>query len=802
MLRNYLTVAWRNLLRQRTYALLNVTGLAVGVAFSLLALLYVHHQWSFDRFHESAERIHLIRYDYQWPGSDDLPMVCTPPVLAPTLTEEMPELGPVVRVYWGDMTNGVPVAPEAGEPLWARGVFVDPGFFSIFSFPELAGDSRQALADPQGVVLSRDLARRCYGEVLPIGRQFVVTMAGIHRSFEVRGVVEVPTSSSLTFDFAISHAVRGQLSDQWGHCHVLTFVELSPGVDRLAGEEALARIASRHLSPEMQRRWGGEAGIKLRLLPLLEMHFTQGLREIPAVLNPLYCWAVAGIAIGVLIIACVNFVNLSLALMSRRTREVGVRKTAGASRGELARQFLAESTLVTLVSVAAGVALAELLLPSFGGLLGVDLRWRLAPTLIGAGSLIVIIALATGLYPALLLSRLDPVRIMRGRLGFGGTSPLTRALVAVQFACAALFAITALVMSGQVEHLREQGLGFDSDQVMVIDVERGQPERSVVPYESLIAALRHAAAVRPEIIAVGAANNRFASNRYEGTILQIGDRPRQVGIFFIDEGFLAALGIGIKEGRSIAWDRQAEISDAMLVNETMASLLGPGTAVGQSFTDPRATQRQRTIVGVVGDVQLSPMGQEAIPIIFQPPEHARYLENVYVRLAPGHLREALQQVQAVWEQVFPGRPLPYSFLDDDVAEALRQDGRWVPVTRAAAGVGIAIAALGLLGLTALAVERRTKEIGIRKVVGAPVTRIVWLLSREYTGLVLAANAGVWPVAALVCTRWLEQFADRIDLSWTPFLAVALGALLVAWVTVSWQTIRAALADPVKALRYE
>lgn len=801
MLKSYLIMAVRNLLRQRGYAAINIAGLAIGVALALLALLYVHHEWSYDRFHANAERIHLVRYEYQWPGSDSDPMVCTPPVLAPTLVSEAPGVGRAVRVFWGGMNEGVPVSREGGEPLLARGVFVDPGFFEMFSFPTVVGEPVGALDELDGVVLSREMAQRCFGRADAVGQ--ALTLIQYRRAVQeyvVNAVVDVPSNSSISFEFALSHRARGQVSERWGVCHVLTFAELPPGVSAAAGEERLRVIAENHIPESVHRTFGGEEGIALRLLPLTDMHFTRGLRLIPDVLDPVYCWVVTGIALTVLAIACVNFVNLSLALMARRVREVGIRKTSGATRAQLVRQLLVESTLVALLSVAAGVALAEIALPGFGGLLGVELEHSAVPSLMGAGALALVVGLVTGGYPGLVLSGFDPVEVLGGRMRFGGTGLLSRVLVTLQFAGSILFAVVAFAMARQVELLRSQELGFDTEQVLVVDVGRGQSNREE-DYTALLEALRRAADEHPDILAVGAANNRFLTQELEGTHIEIGEEKHHVTVYYIEGGFLETLGIAVVDGRPLDDARGTDGDEAMLVNESLANLLG-GSVVGRSESHPHEDDRQRAIVGVVEDFQARPLRYEVEPAVFTSSRNPRRYSQVFVRLSPANLPSSIRTVEAIWSRVFPGCPFTYSFLDDDVINALKQDGRWIPVTQYAAGFAIFIASLGVFGLTSLAVARRTKEIGIRKVVGAPVVRLVGLLSQEFTMLVVAANALAWPVAAYVVRGWLDGFAQRVELGLGPFLLAGALALVIAWVTMGVQTVRSARANPIEALRYE
>ena len=335
----------------------------------------------------------------------------------------------------GGLGEGVPISVPGAQPITARGMFADAGFFELFDFARVAGTPIGAFDDVDGMVLSAAMARRCFGGADPIGQTLrVVHRRGASGDYVVRGVVEVPSNSSLTFDFVISHRVRGDFAgSSWGMCHVLTFTRLPPDMSRRAAEGVLTRLVEQHVPAEQHRRWGGETGIGVRLLPLTDMHLTQGLREIPAVLDPVYLLVVAGIALGVLAIACVNYINLALALTARRVREVGIRKTSGATRHQLVRQFLAESTLVALLSVSLGVALAELALPAFGAMLAAPVQGTALSVAVGAAVLAVGIGLVAGGYPAVVLSRFEAVEVLRGRLRFGGTGWFSRGMVLAEW---------------------------------------------------------------------------------------------------------------------------------------------------------------------------------------------------------------------------------------------------------------------------------------------------------------------------------------------------------------------------------
>jgi len=466
------------------------------------------------------------------------------------------------------------------------------------------------------------------------------------------------------------------------------------------------------------------------------------------------------------------------------------------------RQFLAESALVALASVALGVVLAELALPAFASTMGAQLTGSATAVAVGALVLALGIGVVAGGYPALVLSRFGAVEVLRGRLRFGGTGWFSRGLVVLQFGFSIAFAVAAFVMAQQVDYMRSRELGFDAEQVLVIDVLKGQPT-GPDDVASLLPALRQARDEHPGILALGVANNRFATDSLEGTGLEIEGVERRVRKYTVDEGYLEALGIDLVEGRALSASRGTDAESAVLVNESLARLLEPGGPVpGSPMTDLWSSDRQRTIVGVVADFQARPLRYQVEPAVFALAEEPRWQRYIFMRLAPDELRASVQTIAGIWASHFPGIPLPYSFVDDDVANTLRQDGRWIPVTRYAAAVAIFIASLGVLGLTALAVNRRTREIGIRKAVGASVARLVGMLSREFTMLVVLANVLAWPFAGYAMRRWLGGFECRMDLGLGPFLLGGFAALLVAWVTMGLQTVRAAQANPIEALRYE
>ncbi|MEW6755269.1 MAG: FtsX-like permease family protein [Candidatus Latescibacterota bacterium] len=800
MLRSYVTLAVRSLLRQRAHAAINLAGLALGVTVALVAFVYVHHEWSYDRFHAGAERLHLVRFDYQ--DDSDAPMVRTPPVLAPTLVDQVSGFERAARVC--EVGDAVPVATAGGEPFTARGLYVDPEFFGIFSFPVAAGDPGTALSDLDGAVLSADLARRRFRASDPVGQGLTVMVGGEARSFTVRAVVRIPANSSLTFDFALSHQLRNVAKMGWGSCHVLTFVALPAGLAAGAAEARLQRFVERHV-PEPTRQGFAGSGLRgLRLLPLTDLHFARGLRDIPRALDPAYCWTVAEIAAVVLALACVNYANLAVGLMASRVREVSIRRTVGATRRQLVRQFLAESTLMAALAAVLGLALAEMVLPRFAAVVGEPLTRAVGPTLLAAAALAVVIGLVTGGYPGLVLSRWNPVELLRGRLRFGGTSPFSRGLVVLQFACSMGFVVVTTAMVRQIEYLRSRNLGFDADQVMVLNMRAAQP-RGPEEYGSFLAALRQAQQEEPGIVAVAGSNNGMLSDMLEGTRIAQDGREVPLRVFQVEGSFFSTLGIDLLEGQPLSDGSDGQLNRGMLVNQAFLRAFGAEAAIGRRPASlPAGDSRfpaDLVITGVVSDFQARPLRLGVEPAIFTLARDP-WFPYVYVRLRPEGLEAAVARLQQAWMASFPGRPFAYSFLDEDVENVLRQDGRWIPAVRGSAAVALLIASLGVLGLTALGVARRTREIGIRKVVGASVPRLLGLLTREHAALVVGGCLLGGPVALYLARRWLEGFAYRIELGPGVFVAAGAMTLALAGMAAGAQALRAARANPVEALRQE
>jgi len=800
MLRNYLIVATRNLQRRRLYTGINVAGLSVGIAFCILSLLFVTHELSHDHFHEDAGRIFMAFWDHP-----DARSGSTPPVLAKALRQSIPGVEQVVRVH-GWTLERTPV--KRGDVRhYMQLLMVDPAFLDVFSFPEVAGRLDGALDDPSSVVIGDRLARTLFGDENPIGQRLSVN-GGRETDgfvdFTVAAVTRVPDRSSLRFDLLLSHELRRGAFDQWGGNHVLTFVRLRPGVDPVAIETHFASFADAHFAEDRAagRSYPGGQDQRLRALPLTDLYL--GARVQPTFTrhgSRTYVAVLSGLGVSVLLIACINFMNLSLGLATARLREVGVRKALGAVRGQLRAQFVGEALLISALSLGAGVGLAELCRPLFSDLvqrsLAIDYG-RLWPTLTAIG---LCVGLVTGLYPASLLSRLRPVAALHGSARLGGVGWLGRVLVTVQMSLSVALIAACLVMVRQLAHLHDIDLGFDAEQVVVIDMESGLDRQARL---HLAKQYRQLGESLPTVVSVTATNMSFGDGDIWGTTWRdaADERQKRIDTYTVDYGYPATLGIPLVVGRDFSPDHPTDEKDAVLVNEALVRFFGLEQPIGQRIPDTRHTFLRGSIIGVLADTHVQPLRHAIEPAVYRLRTGNAGLRSVLVRISPAGMRETLDRLEETWRREAPDLPFTYTFLDQDVARSFAEDERRMQVARYSAVFAALLACLGAFGLTSLAVARRTREVGLRKALGATVTGVTALLSRDFALLVAAGGFVAGPLSAVAMKHWLDEFAYRIDLTPLPLLLATAITLCVVLTAVGAQTLRAALANPVEALRYE
>lgn len=797
MLTNYLKVAVRNLGRHKGYAAINVLGLAVGMAVCVLIVLFVRDELSYDRFHEHADRVYRIVSEW-----DNFSVPATNPPFVRTLQADYPELE-VAKLL---KTDGL-VRHGARAFEEERIYFANPAVFDVFTFPLDRGDPATALQRPFTAVLTTAMAEKYFPSEDPIGQTIAIDN---QFEAEVTGIAEpVPENAHFHFDFLVSFAsldaaFNYSSSNNWGNNSIYTYLLLPPGMAPETLEAQFPDFIERHAGAN----WNGAA---ISLQPLTDIHLhSHHNMELEPNSRMAYVYIFSVIAGFILLIACVNFMNLATARSMERAKEVGVRKAVGARRGQLMRQFIVEALLLAGVALLLAVALVALALPAFRILSGKGLTVGL----LGEGftmAALVAVALVAGLlagsYPAFALSGFRPIAVLRGRIGGVGQGAwLRRGLVVFQFAISVILIIGTAVVYSQLDYLRSAGLGFDQEHVVVLPMP-GNPSQTaqmVAQYP----AFKNEMQQQSGVTAVSISSEELPSELLNGSVFRFAaaDSGRGLRTVAVGHDFFEALGAEMIAGRAFS---QAFPSDsgAYVVNAEALDLLasrlpepldGPEEAIGRPIVG--GGRAEGPLIGVVEDFNMATLHEQIEPIIFylRPEWYDTYL----VRVAPGAVSATLAQLRDVWQQFYPDWPFDYRFADQAFDAQYRAEERLAQIVLAFSGLAIFIACLGLFGLAAFMAERRTKEIGIRKALGASAASIVGLLSKEFAQLVLVAFGVATPVAYLAMRQWLQDFAYHIDLGVGFFLGAGALALLIALLTVSYQSIRAATTDPIKALRYE
>ena len=833
LLKSYVKVAWRNALRHRGYAALNIFGLALGMACSLLILLYVQDELSFDRFHRDAENIYRVNWDFNWNNAEGTGPG-TPPPLARTLAEELPDVRLATRLFsvsrmivrpqpaTRNAQRGDTLRPKAGNQTGfseRRIVAADSNFFDLFDFPLLEGDPHTALAAPNSVVLTESTARKYFGDEPALGRRLTIGESRpIFRrfydsAFTVTGVVaDVPHNSHIQFDLLTSmpsHPEVAQFDWSWVWMLMTTYVKLEPGTDVAALDASIPDLVMRR-GADALRRIGTdysdllEAGGRFTFVfqPMTEVYLRAP--EIGNRLGPVgngsYVTIAATIAIFVLLIACINFMNLATARSATRSREVGVRKVLGSPRRMLVGQFLAESMVFSLLAVPLALVMVLAAFGPFNQLTGKSLELNLLspawlpPVIV---LLPVLVGLIAGSYPGIYLSSFRPIQVLKGtfRPG-GGTKRLRHALVVFQFAMTIALIVFTLLVRQQLDYMRSVDVGFDREGIVLIDNESDRLRSQAEVFKERLKR-------RPEFLSASITSGIPPFDSFTDGYQVEGGEVVSITSYLTDEDLIPTLGIEIVEGRAFSRDRTAE-AGSVILNEAAVRALGLADPVGKRLLYPGGPG-EFEIIGVMRDFNFLTLRSPVTPFALFHRSSGTYgvaSSYVAVRLAGGDLPSALSLLESDWKSVAPDMPFEYSFLDETYAEQYQNDRRLGRLFGVFSALAIIIACLGLLGLAAFAAEQRTKEIGIRKVLGADVPGLAALLSKDFLKLIAVAFVVAALPAYLAMRGWLEGFVYRVEVG--PGLFVATGALVlaVAILTVSYQSVRTALSDPVKSLRYE
>ncbi len=806
MSRSYLTVAWRKLQQNRTFAIINVLGLAIGMATCLLISLYILDELRYDRFNTNADRIYRVNADLKI-GETEQRLATAPDPFGPTFAHDFPQVEKQVRFrnYGGYLVK------KGNESLREEGiVFVDSTLFEVFTLPLLAGDPRTALAEPHTVVITESMARKYFGTTQVLGKTLTFNRT---EQDKVTGVLrDMPATSHFRFDFfrsllSLDEAKQGN----WLGFNFNTYLLLRKGT-RLSNLTAQLRIfTNRYASPAL-RKWGGidlkgfeKTGGYMRysLMPLTDIHLRSDRKaELAPNSDIRYVLMFGGLALFILLIACVNFINLSTAQSAGRAKEVGMRKVMGSMQWQLIGQFLVESTLMSGLALLVAIGLATSLLPYFNTLanktihlLAPDQIW-LVPALLGFA---LIVGLLAGSYPALFLARFQPVKVLKGSAQTGGrTSRLRNGLVVFQFATSLIIIIGTLVIYAQLDYIRSRKVGFDKEQVLLI--------KDADALGTQVTAFRNEILQLPGVVT--ATTTAFFpvdgwgqnSEAFFPEGIREAEKALTMEIWNVDADYLPTLGIKLARGRNFSKQLPTD-SSAVLINQAAARLLGYGNPLNRTMQRKRSLNRTDTytIIGVVNDFNFQSFRQSVGPLILHLDKSER---GIGFKLATRDVAGIVARIEAKWKTVASGQPFSYSFLDESFNQMYRSEQRIGQVFVLFAILAILIACLGLFGLSAYTAERRTKEIGVRKVLGASTSSIVTLLSKDFVKLVATAIGIASPVAWYAMDQWLRNFAYKIDIRWWIFALAGLLTLVIALLTVSFQSIKAALVNPVNSLRSE
>jgi putative ABC transport system permease protein len=794
MIRNFLKIAFRNLAKHKLFSFINVLGLSAGMTACFLIALYVHFELTYDAFNKKADRIYRLAADVQ-SSAGTLQYSITSWPFGPALQNDFPEIEAFTRVSKQSylFRKGDVKFNEESTML------ADSSIFQVFDLKLLEGDPKTALKAPFSVVLTESAAKRYFGKRPAMGGILLVGDKG--DAAQVTGIMQdPPVNSQLRGDVFLSMTTHTRhyntaVNDEWGNFGTTTYLLLRPGTDPSTLSGKFPAFLRNHMGRLMQQE---NISMDLLLEPLRDIYLhSKREAEQSGSIENIYTFTI--IAVFILLIACINFVNLTTARSLERAREVGVRKAVGAGRWLLARQFIAESLLMSFLSFLFSVILSTALLPLFNELSGKTISRGLAQEPLSVGILFLgsmLIGLASGIYPALVLSSFEPVKVLKGKFATSGKGAMIRkGLVTVQFAISIALIIGTMVVYSQLDFMRSHELGFTKDQTIVIRPGSGNGRNALKTKLQGLSGVRSVAASS----AVPGGPNSQAHSKLENSRGEM--QIATLDVYRVDFDFIPQYDLKVVAGRPFSNEFTSDSTKALIVNEATVKLLGyrsPGEAIGKKFSQ---WDREGRIVGVVKDFNFKSLKENVKPLTFRllDPWNSDLLS---VRLDGRNVKATLEAIKTQWEMQYPDRPFSYYFLDEFYDRQYRADERFEALFLNFAALAIFISCMGLLGLASYTTIQRTKEIGLRKVLGASVASIVSLLSKDFLQLIGLAFLIAAPVAWFAMHRWLEGFAYKTAIDLWVFLAAALLSALVALATISFQSIRAALMNPVKSLRSE
>ncbi len=801
MFKNHFIIAFRNLRSKKFYAFINILGLFIGLTSFMLIFLYMHNELSYDTLHSKADRIYRVGLNSKISDQEVRTTVTCPP-LAFTAVEELPEVENATRIFhfYGIQTIRYDETVIVENKIY----FADSTFFDVFSFQLLEGDPATALIRPNTLVVTEDMAQKYFGNKSALGKTLLIGDERIPH--EVTGVLEnIPSNVHFRFNMLRSMAsLELSRDDEWMGNSFITYLLLYEGTSPSSLEAKLPGLVEKYVGPEVQQymgisletfsQQGNQYGYFLQ--PLLDIHLYSNLKE---ELEPngdiTYIYIFGAIAFFIILLACINFMNLATARSANRAKEVGVRKTLGSLRSSLVWQFMTESVLLSLIATILAVVAVGLLLSPFSNIAGKEISGELftnAWFLLSLLGLMLIVGVLAGSYPAFFLSSFRPAEVLKGRLNAGTkSSGIRNVLVIFQFFVSITLIICTLLVYQQLDYARKKNMGFEKENIMVMyGVQRLTDGQQAVFKQSLLN--------QSQVVNTSISNNIPPGSI--GTTIFRKTATEEDAILYtykVDHDYLPTMQIELLEGRNFSRSFPMD-TVAILLNETAARAFGAENLLNEEVFHAGSGKSYK-VIGIFKDFNFETLRKEIQPLALTLTTQGFCLS---VRITTDDVPATVARIESLWDQYAPDQPFQYAFLDDNYDALFRAEQRLGKVFSIFTGLAIMVACLGLLGLAAFIAERRTKEIGIRKVMGASATNVILLLSKDFTRLVIVAFVLAIPVAYFIIQKWLQGFAFRADISPWVFLLAGIGALLIAWLTVSWQSLKVALNNPVDSLKDE
>jgi putative ABC transport system permease protein len=792
MFKNYFKTAWRNLMKSKMFSFINILGLTIGITVCMMIYLFIMNEFSVDRFHKNGDRIYRVM---RGAAIDDksISVAYLSGMHAPALLNDFKgQIVSAVRVSENDnlFTVGAKSFHEKKE------LDVDTDFFNLFSFPLINGNPTTVLKDLNSVVMTESIAKKYFGSIdNAMGK---IIMLNKETPLKVTGIAkDVPSNSHLYFDIVMPlerHKDAGWMTT-WINNGAYTYIQLAPNVSQAQIEKQLPAFVEKYLGSDL-RKYGFKWS--LSLTPLKDVYFDSTGLDSAKHGDKTVVYIFLSIAILILLIACINFMNLSTIRAAERSKEVGLRKVLGALRNNLVWQFIGESVLLTTISCILSVALLSLVMPWYNQLLGYTLNvsWNASPIYLFLAGIIIIVGFLAGSYPAFFLSAFSPIQALKSKLKLGkGGASFRQVLVVVQFSISVFLIVGTIIITKQMSYIKNKHLGYSKEQTLIIPIDNGDVYNNLNSFKT---ELQDQTAVQSVSAMSGEPGGFFDGQMFD---VEGHQEKWNASTEFADFEYVKTLGLKIIAGRDFSSAFPTDTTQAVLINKTAVAKLGwtPQQAIGKWIQNAVSDNAKRRIIGVVDDFNFKSLKQDVDALVISPAEDRR---QILVKLKPGNLQAGIAIVKNAYSKAAPAYPLEYKFLDQQFDELYQKDIRQQTILSVFAGLAIFVACLGLFGLASFTATKRFKEIGVRKVLGSSVKSIVVLLSKDLLKPVVIAACIALPAGYWVMNKWLQNFAYKTDLSWWIFMLAALITFGIALITVSIKAIKASMANPVESLRTE